>query len=279
MKSVPARFSWQQSLHLVLVLGWSDFCLKYRGSILGYLWSFLGPLAQFFVIFAVFRPFVGAGISHYALYLFLGIIVWEHFSLTTSACVALPQEKAGLIQKTRVPRILLPLATGWTHVAIFLTRLLVFAVIAAAYGIFPRMSYAYLPILLLQMSFLALGIGMLLGAFSLRYRDIAHLWGIALQALFWLTPVMYAIDRLPFSQEALRILRVGIPWHPIELVRAFVRVQPLTLLLADARRTLLLGESLPSVWHMVFVTAFCAGFFCIGSAVFRQRSRSFSQEY
>lgn len=260
------------------MLGWSDFSLKYRGSVLGYLWSFLGPLMQFVIIFAVFRPFVGAHIPHYALYLFLGIIVWEHFALTTAGCIALPQEKAGLIQRTRVPRILLPMILGWTHAIIFLTRFAVFVMLAMVQGVRPTIVYAYLPLLLLHMTLLALGVGMALGAYSLRYRDIAHLWGIALQMLFWMTPVMYAVDRLPFSREVMTFFSAGIPWSPLDAIRAAIRVQPLTLLLHDARRVLLWG-AMPSGQHIIFATILSGAIFLLGASIFRRRSRYFLQEY
>ena len=65
------RFTWKHALKVVLVMGWSDFVLKYRGSFLGYLWSLAGPLVKFLVILYVFGPFVSPEIPEYPLYLFL----------------------------------------------------------------------------------------------------------------------------------------------------------------------------------------------------------------
>ena len=73
-----ASFGWTHSLRIVVEMGWSDFFLKYRGSVLGFLWSLAFPITRFLVILHIFRPFT-KGIEFYPLYLFLGIVVWEYF--------------------------------------------------------------------------------------------------------------------------------------------------------------------------------------------------------
>lgn len=273
------NFSIRQMSRIVLSLGWTDFSLKYRGSIFGYLWSFLSPLTRFLVILFVFRPFVGFDIPSYPLYLFLGIILWEHFSGLTSACLATPFDKAFLIQYVRFPRILLLLAAAWSHVLIFLTYLVVFLFVALWSGTPIIRHAAYIPILLLQMTPLALGIGGILGAFVLRYRDLRHLWEVLLTVLFWLTPIMY-----PYRIEAPTLkefLLLPEKLHPLTLhgiLSAFVRFQPLSIMLYDARRALLYGES-PSFFHIAVFLLFCVMIGGIGCVLFHRRSRVFLEEY
>ena len=74
------RYTWRQMVLVVWAIGWSDFVMKYRGSFLGYLWSFAPMIVRFLVIFHIFRPFMGEKVPYYHLYLFLGLIVWQHFS-------------------------------------------------------------------------------------------------------------------------------------------------------------------------------------------------------
>src|SRR3990167_9362705 len=107
------HYTLRQMLRIVWIVGWSDFFLKYRGSVLGYVWSLLAPLAKFLVIYYVFRPFVRDTIPYYSLYLFLGIIVWEHFTVTTTHCMSVLHEKAAFVQKLPFPRILLIFIVGW----------------------------------------------------------------------------------------------------------------------------------------------------------------------
>jgi ABC-type polysaccharide/polyol phosphate export permease len=275
-------FSALRSARIVIALGWADFLLKYRGSFLGYLWSFIVPLVKFLVILHIFRPFV-ADIPAYPLYLFLGLILWEHFSMTTSACIHMPQDKSAIIKKIAFPRLLLMLSVGWMHVIIFFTYIcILFAFIPLMGASLTFSAVWYVPILALQASLIALGVGMLLGSYALLFRDIQHLWGVVLQVLFWLTPIMYAYTpSAPLLNDALSIVRSRVSlslWHFFDI---FIRFQPLSVLIHDARRALLYSDTLgvPSWLHIGLFTAFCAALFLVGAFVFMRRSVYFIQEY
>lgn len=277
-----ASFGWQQIARLVFSLGWSDFVLKYRGSFLGYLWSFLGPLARFFVIFYVFSPFVGSNIPHYPLYLFLGVILWEYFSGTTITCLQIPFEKSDLIHHVRFPRVILLLVACWSRFLIFLTHFLIFVLFALSFGVSPSLHHVYIVVVLLQMSLFSIGVGALLSSFVLRYRDIAHLWEVFLQILFWLTPIMYRYDlKEPFLTAFLQLPQKLSPPSFNSLLDAFVHFQPLSIMLSDARRALLYGESIgvPSWEHAAGLTAVSILCCIVGVCLFRHRSRFFLEEY
>lgn len=276
------RYTLRQMLRIVWTVGWSDFFLKYRGSMLGYLWSLLAPLAKFLVIYYVFRPFVSDTIPYYSLYLFLGIIVWEHFTVTTNHCMTALREKASFILKIPFPRLLIMFIVGWTNMIVFLTHFLIFALIVLLSGGTDFTHWIYVPVVLIHMTLLALGVGMLLASYSLRYGDIVHLWGIASQVLFWLTPIMYAYDLdAPISQQ----------WHVIAdvlqkpglhaLFDVFVRFQPLSVLIYDMRRVTLYGATmaLPSFAHAAGLTIVLLSLFLFAASVYRRRSRNFIQEY
>lgn len=268
-------------VRVVLALGWADFILKYRGSFLGYLWSFALPLTKFLVILHIFRPFV-AHIEQYPFYLFLGIILWEHFAMTTTACILLPGEKIGIIKQMRFPRLLLMFSLGWMHTIILFTYIFIFLVFAFFFGVQLWPGLLYLPVVLLQATLIALGLGMLMGAFALKYRDIYHLWTVGLQVLFWLTPIMY--DYRPSSPvwQDLQSFFSGTIYYSLwNLFDAFIRFQPLSILIHDARRVLLYPSTLgiPSVAHILGFTFVCAIVFLAGVVVFRRRSVYFLQEY
>lgn len=277
-----SQYTLRQMLRIVWVVGWSDFVLKYRGSALGYLWSLLSPLAKFLVIYYVFRPLIGGAIARYPLYLFLGIIVWEHFTVTTTHCMTALREKACFIMKIPFPRLLIMLTVGWTNMIVFLTHFLIFTAIVVATGgtYFPH--WAYIPVILVQMTLLALGVGMLLASYSLRYGDLLHLWGIFCQVLFWLTPIMYAYNLdAPISQQREIIAQALRNPSLHALFDVFVRFQPLSLLIYDLRRVALYGATMtfPSLAHATGLTA-ALGVLSIGTGwLFVRRSRHFIQEY
>ena len=276
------RFSFVQSLHIVFALGWADFLLKYRGSTFGYLWSFVGPLFRFLVILYVFGPYVRPSIPLYPLYLFLGMIIWEYFTNTTNGCMRMLTEKSGIVQRHPFPRILLILAVGWTNIIIFATHLVIFAVFAWFLGASLHWNIIYLPLIALQMTFVALGVGMILAAYCLKYRDIKHLWEILVQILFWLTPIMYPYRvRTAVTASILAFLR-----HPglhimSTLSDIFIHFQPLAIIINDARRVTLypVAAGSPTFLHAIGMTLFCALFFLVGKLIFDRRVPYFNQEY
>lgn len=275
------RFTLRQSARVVFVMGWADFVLKYRGSVLGYLWSLALPLSKFLVILHILRPFAG-NIEYYPLYLFLGIILWEHFSLVTCACIALPQTQSGIIKRIRFPRLLLVLSMGWTHVIILLTYLFIFLVFALFMGAPLLPGVLLLPLILVQAMCISLGIGMLMSAYSLRYRDIEHLWTVGLQVMFWLTPVVYEYKPTAPLLQDIKTLFSGTMYNSFwSLFDVFIRFQPLSILIHDARRTLLYPHtlSIPSVMHWLGFTGACLALFLFGAWVFVRRSKHFLDEY
>jgi len=278
----PRRFGLRHCLRIIWTIGWSDFLLKYRGSVLGYVWSLISPVVKFLVILHIFSPLVGDSISSYPLYLFLGIIMWEHFSYTTSACMGMLHDKAEIIQRLPFPRLLLIFIVGWTQAIVFATHLVVFFLFALAYGIPLQGGAGYMLLIILQMTLLALGIGMILSAWSLKYRDINHLWSIGLQVLFWLTPIAYGYT---VGRTFLRDLiasasslpeRLSLTW----LLETFIQFQPLSVLINDARRVMLpLTAGVPSALHAFGFTVICGCVFAAGAVLFSHRSRFFIQEY
>jgi len=265
-----------------MIVGWHDFVLKYHGSVLGYLWSLIGPVVKFIVIYYVTRPFVSQGIHHYPLYLFLGIIIFEHFANTTTGCVVMLQQKQGIVSKIAFPRILLVFMVGWTNLIVFLTYLLIFVAFSLLFDVLPGWSYLLLPLLLVQMTLIALGVGTILSAYSLKYRDIEHLWSLVLYVLFWLTPIFYQHpSEGPMWQSFLKFVdEFGYPTLT-RIFDGFVQFQPLSLLMLDARRILLYSDTsgVPSLEHLLAFTIICVAIFFYGIRIFRKRSPYFIEEY
>lgn len=259
-------FDLSHSVRVVWQIGWSDFLLKYRGSALGYVWSFADPLVRFLVILIVFQSFVDEQIEHYPLYLFLGIIGWDFFVRTVTGCLAMLNDKAAIIQKIPFPRILLIYAVGWTNAIIFCTHLIIYFVFAFLMGVAPHTSILLLPIFLILFLLFSLGIGMFLSSFALKFRDIPHLWQVLHQILFWLTPIFYPHS---FTEQ------LSVPFHNFHF---FIQYQPVSLFLFDLRQ-ILLYHQIPSSLNIVFIAAVSLLLFFITRLVFLRRSRYFVQEY
>ncbi len=267
---------------IVWVIGWSDFFLKYRGSVLGYFWSFLAPLLRFLVILYIFQPLLGPNIPQYPLFLFLGLIVWEYFTNTTNGCMWMVLDKASIVSQISFPRMLLILAVGWTNTIIFLTHFLIFCLFGWFYGLTFSISFLFLVLLIIQMLLFSLGVGMVLSSYSLKFQDIRHLWEVTLQILFWMTPITYStLTGVPVTQLSIRSLLIeGFQSHKV-LLDAFIQFQPIALLIFDARRVFLYNttQGMPNLPHILVVTVICGVSFLIGYAIFRRRSLYFLDEY
>ena len=275
------QFGPRHMIRIVWNLGWSEFRLKYRGSVLGYFWSLAAPMAKFVIFLYVFRVVFPVGIPGYPLYLFLGIMLWEYFANVTTACIGVPLTYEHIIQNVAFPRFLLVLTVGWLQTIIFLTHVVIFVGMSLFMDPPSVAEFLFFPVIWVQMTLLSLGIGSFLASYSLRYRDFSHLWNIVLQTLFWLTPVAYGhAVRAPAAVEFLDIISSPGKLLGWEALTMFVRFQPLSLIIFDARRALLpMGEAMPTLVHSVVLTAICGAVFLWGNVVFRRRSRHFLQEY
>jgi len=178
---------------LTYTLASTDFKLRYFGSALGYLWSLMRPLMLFGILYLVFTHVfsLGKGIPHYPVYLLTSIILWTFFIETTASNVQSLVLREGLLRKMRFPRLVIPLSVGLTSLFNLGMNMLAVVIFALANGVYPRVGWLEMPLLILLMAILALGVGMLLSALYVRYRDVQPIWDVVSQALFYASPVIY----------------------------------------------------------------------------------------
>jgi ABC-2 type transport system permease protein len=190
-------------VELALVLAITEFKLRYFGSALGYLWSLMRPLLLFGVLYFVFTRVVrfGAGVPYYPIYLLMAVVLWTYFSEVVVQSVRCLVNRERLIRKIRFPRMVVPLSVALTAVFnLGMNLLALFAFVLAA-GIEPRLAWLELPLLLAVLIALATGVAMLVSALFVRFRDIEPISQVALQLLFYGSPVIYVITQLPDSVE------------------------------------------------------------------------------
>jgi ABC-2 type transport system permease protein len=188
-------------VNLTLMLAVTDFRLRYFGSVLGYVWSLVRPLLFFGVVYVVFTQIfhAGRGIPHYPVYLLASIILWTFFIETTTNSVQCLFAREGLLRKMRFPRLVIPLAVGLTAFFNLCTNFIAVLVFAVAEGITPRLSWLQLPVLVILLAMLAVGIGMLLSALYVRFRDVQPIWEVTSQILFYGSPIIYTAASYPHS--------------------------------------------------------------------------------
>jgi ABC-2 type transport system permease protein len=186
-------------LELVRELALTGFKLKYHGSFFGYLWSLMKPLFLFLVLYFVFNYVfkLGKAIPNYPVYLLIGITMWGFFAETTSICMGSIVGSGDLIRKVYFPRIVIPLATSLTSFITLLLNLVVVFGFMAVLKVPVHLDLLYLPLILIEYYIFVLGVSFFLAAIFVKFRDVGPIWEVFCQALFYGTPIIYALNTIP----------------------------------------------------------------------------------
>ncbi len=174
----------------------TDFKLRYQGSVLGYLWSLLRPLFLFVILYIVFVRFLktGADIPHFPVYLLLGIVIWNFFSEMTSQSLGSIVGRGSLIRKIRIPQWIIVLSSSLSALINLLLNLIVVVVFMAFNHVDLLQTSLWFPVIMLQVYVFSLGVSLFLAAAFVKYRDINYIWEVIMQALFYMTPILYSIS-------------------------------------------------------------------------------------
>jgi ABC-2 type transport system permease protein len=186
---------------LLKLLVKKELQVRYRGSVLGLLWSYVKPGVQFVVFYFALGFFLGLeksarnpdGLANYAVYLFSGIVLINFFTEALSNAARSIVSNGGLIKKIYLPRELFPVASVWVSGVHFVPQLLVLTVACMAVGWKPtalQLLAALAGFLIVTM--LATGLGLLFGSANVYFRDFENLVDMLLMVATWASPVMYA---------------------------------------------------------------------------------------
>lgn len=181
---------------LLLELVKTDFKLRYQGSAIGYAWSLLKPIMLFAIMYVVFVQFLrfGEGIPHYTVILLLGIVMWTFFVEATNQGMLAVVARGDLIRKIKFPKYIIVLSSTISALINFLLNVLVVTVFAVFDGVQFGWSILLFPLTIAVLYAFALGLAFLLSAIYVKYRDIAPIWEIVSQALFYGTPIIYPLQ-------------------------------------------------------------------------------------
>lgn len=178
--------------------------VKYKRSLLGWTWSLVNPLlvaGVFTLIFSVFLridPPVGnpSGIEIYVLFFLAGLLSWNFLSNTLSGAVGSITAGGDLIRKVYFPRAVLSLTHSISTLVWFLIELGVLLVLVVAFGVRPWLALTALPLLMAIQFVFVTGLGLLVAALNVFFRDLQHLLGIVLMVWFYGTPIIYPPSRI-----------------------------------------------------------------------------------
>lgn len=190
--------NWREILRfreLLFFLAWRDVKIKYKQTLLGVLWAFIQPFTQmviFSVIFGRMAKIDSEGFP-YPIFLYAGLLPWQFFAETLSRSSQSVVASAGLITKVYFPRLIIPVASAGSCIVDFAVSFSILIGLMIYYGLAPTMATLMVIPLVLITIMTALGMGILISALNVAYRDFRYVVPFALQVWMYVTPVIYPI--------------------------------------------------------------------------------------
>jgi ABC-2 type transport system permease protein len=177
---------------LLVLLTRTELKVKYKGSVLGYVWSMLNPALVLAIYFVVFSIISKNGQPHFAIWLFAGLLVWNLFNGAAMSATSVVVGKAGIVKKVAFPRELLALSVVGVAIIMFVIQVGVLILALLIFGIVPDFTFVpLLPLALVALIVFTGAVSIFLSAVNVYLRDTQHLTEVALMAWFWGTPIVY----------------------------------------------------------------------------------------
>jgi len=175
----------------------AELKLRYRDSVLGFLWTILNPLFFLLILGAVFSRVLRVQIPNYTIFLFSGLTSWLMIQQTVLIATASIVGNQGFIRRIYVPKIVFPLSNVLARYVDHLLLTLVLFGFLAAKGMPATWSLLALVPVILMHFFFSLGLALIAATLYVRVKDVPHILAIFFQALFYATPILYSVDQLP----------------------------------------------------------------------------------
>ena len=233
-----------------------EFKKKYKGTMLGMVWSLLSPLLMLLVMRVVFGGFFGSRVDNYTTYLFCGNLVFNYFNESCSQGMTSLLYNASIFTKIRVPKHLFLLAKNVQTLINFTMTLVVFLLFCIFDGIRITWTFFMLFYPIVCLLLFNIGMGLILSALFVFFRDLQYLWTVFAQILMYVSAIFYTTDGFSL------------------LIQSLMHVNPIYLFITYFRQIVLFG-TIPSLWFHALIAAFTALVFGIGCFIFKKYNHQF----
>ncbi|MFH1680707.1 MAG: ABC transporter permease [Candidatus Eisenbacteria bacterium] len=231
---------------------------RYRGSLLGFVWTFLNPLLLMLVYSLVFSVYMRFDMEDYGAFMFAGLLPWLWFSSSLSEGVNSIVSSGHLITRAMFPPEVLPVVSVLSNGLNYLFSLPVLFAIYAAYGVPIGPAILALPLVMAVQIVLTLGLVLALSALNVQFRDVQHLLGNLLVFWFFLCPIIYPVSKVP---DRFRVFTLG----------------NLMGVLVTCYQDILFHNRLPSWSLLGLVGAAAVALLLVGDALFRRHRETFAE--
>jgi ABC-type polysaccharide/polyol phosphate export permease len=242
---------------LIWALALKELKVRYKRSVLGFVWALLNPLLMMLVLTAVFGTLLmRLSLPHYSIFLLSMLLPWTFFAQCLSYSVESIVANGELLKKVRVAKLVFPVAAVLSNIINFLLSMVPLLILMLAMRFPVHWTWIYLPVPMLGLFLFTLGAAFVFATVNVFYRDVSHIIQIILQAWFYFSPIIYSLDFVPARY------------------RWFFRINPLLYVLNGFRLSIYYGL-LPSLPSMALSLGFGVAALAIGFGVFRHYEKSF----
>lgn len=243
---------------LIITLTKKEIKIRYRNSILGYLWSIAHPLAFAMIFYIAFKIVMKIDVENYTLFLITGLFPWQWFANSANSSSGIFLSNATLIKKLKFPSSVLPLTALLNDVFHFLFSIPVIAFFVILYSIPLKISWIYgIPLLLLIQLILTYGLCLTISSINLFFRDMERLVILFTTLLFYFTPIIYPETMIPQSYQSL------------------LKFNPLACLMINWRMLFLNGTL--NIEYLILGLLYALLILTIGYLIFRKLSYRFAE--
>ncbi len=238
-----------------------DLKLKYKSSILGFLWSFLNPIMQLTVYSFVFTYiFPNDSIKNFTIFLAAGLLPWIFFNTSVMMATYSVNSNSNLIKKVYFPREIIPISSvlfNFINFVISVGVLLIFLIIYNYFSIY----LIWLPFLFVLLVLFTIGLSLILSALNARYRDIQHLVEVIFLPWMYMTPIIYSRELSNISQ----------------VMKNLLLLNPMTSII-ECIRSVTYERTNPNFKELILFTIISVLVFLIGFKVFKTHEKTFAEE-
>lgn len=233
---------------------------KYKGSVLGFLWTFINPLCQIIVYTVVFSVIVRTDLDKFYIYMITGMIPWLFFDMSLrqgSGCVRYQGE---MIKKIYFPREVLPISCVTSNfVNMLFCFIIVFAVLfISGVGVSIK-SLFFLPMVMMIEYVMALGFTLIVSAGTVYFKDLEHIVTVILMAWIYLTPILFSMEIIP------------------ESVLWLFKCNPMTPII-EAYHDILYWKQMPAGNELLYSVVFAVVILIVGELAFIKLNDNFAEE-
>lgn len=233
-----------------------DFTKKYKRTIFGMAWSLISPLINLLIMWMVFNNMFGSNINHYVVYLFIGQLVFSYFVDATNLGMNSLLSNSNIFTKINVPKYLFLFSQNIASLINFGLTLIILFCFVAFDGIAFSTSYFMLFYPVICLIIFNLGVGLILSALFVFFRDMQYLWGIMTQLIMWMSAIFYTLDSFTKFAQGLFLL------NPVFVYISYFR-------------TAVIDGVIPSLQIHFLAIFYALFFFSIGMLMYRKFNHEF----